>query len=94
MREWFRLARGKTVVRRACLYAIGVGALLIAINHGDAVVRGDVSGERLLRMLLTVMVPYSVSTASSVSALRDQLQEQRRDRSAGSEPRTDPPGRR
>lgn len=90
MREWFRLARGRTVVTRACFYAVGVGALLIAINHGDAMLAGDVSGARLLRMLLTVMVPYSVSTASSVSALKDQL----RDRSVGSEPRTDPPGRR
>ena len=93
MREWFRLARGRTVVRRACVFAVGVGALLIAINHGDAVLRGDVSTERWLRMLLTVMVPYAVSTASSVSALRDQLRDQRQDRPAGSELRTDPPGR-
>jgi hypothetical protein len=90
MRDWFRLARGRGVVRRACLYAVGVGALLIAINHGDAILRGDVSTERLLRMLLTVIVPYSVSTASSVSALKDRL----RDRSAEPERRTDSPGRR
>lgn len=75
MRDWFRLARGRAVVRRACLYAVGVGALLIAINHGDAISRGDVSASRMWRMVLTVMVPYSVSTASSVSALRDQLRE-------------------
>ena len=79
MRDWFRLASGRTVVRRACLYAIGVGALLIAINHGDAIVRGDVSVERVWRMVLTVTVPYSVSTASSVSDLKDQVRDHRKE---------------
>jgi hypothetical protein len=69
--EWFRVAGSWPVVRRALWYAIGVGALLIAINHGDAILRGELSPERLLRMALTVSVPYVVSTASSVAALRD-----------------------
>ena len=71
MTEWLRLATARSVVRRAARYALGVGLLLIAINHGDAIVRGDVTLARALRMLLTVMVPYCVSTASSVGALRD-----------------------
>ena len=79
MRDWFRLASGRTMVRRACLYAIGVGALLIAINHGDAILRGDVSVARVWRMVLTVMVPYSVSTASAVSALQDQMRDQQKE---------------
>jgi hypothetical protein len=70
--EWLRLASGRSVVRRACRYAICVGALLIAINHGDAILRGDVSMARVLRMVLTAVVPYAVSTASSVSALRER----------------------
>ncbi len=69
--NWFDLARRPSVVRRACRYAVGVGAPLITINHGDAVLRRDVSGTRLLRMVLTLMVPYGVSSASSVSALRE-----------------------
>jgi hypothetical protein len=72
--EWLRLARRPSVVRRALGYAIGVGILLIAINHGDAILRGDVSLGGLLRMSLTIVVPYSVSTASSVSALREHHQ--------------------
>lgn len=72
MAEWLRLATGPSVVRRALRYALGVGALLIAINHGDAIMRGDVSLVRLLRMALTTTVPYLVSTASSVSALRER----------------------
>lgn len=71
MAEWLHLASRPSVVRRALRYAVGVGMLLIAINHGDAILRGDVSLGRLFRMALTVMVPYSVSTASSVAALRE-----------------------
>ena len=58
------------VVRRALAYAVVVGSLLIAINHGHALLAGEVDGGRLLRMGLTVMVPYAVSTLSSVGALR------------------------
>lgn len=72
MAEWFQLACIRTIVRRACRYAIGVGTLLILINHGDAILRGDLPLSRLLRMALTVTVPYVVSTASSVGAMREK----------------------
>lgn len=72
MTEWLRLATLRSVVRRALRYAVGVGVLLIAINHGDAILRRELSFARLLRMALTVTVPYAVSTASSVSALRER----------------------
>ena len=58
------------MVRRALIYAVVVGGILIAINHGDAILAGEVSGARLLKMGLTAMVPYAVSTLSSVGALR------------------------
>lgn len=69
MNEWLTLAGSPRIVRRALKYAIGVGAVLIAINHGDALLRGDVSGTRIFRMILTVAVPYCVSTASAVSSV-------------------------
>jgi hypothetical protein len=72
MHEWIRLARRGSVVRRALKYAFGVGAILITINHGQAILRGDVTLSRLVQMGLTVMVPYVVSTASAVSAMRDR----------------------
>ncbi len=72
MKEWLAIARRPTIVRRALKYAIGVGSVLIAINHGEAILRGDVSLTRALRMALTVTVPYLVSTASSVSAIRER----------------------
>jgi hypothetical protein len=67
---FFDLALSARVVRRALLYAFVVGAVLIAINHGDALVAGDVSAERWWKMGLTLLVPYTVSTLSSVGALR------------------------
>ena len=53
---------------RACTYAVVVGAVLITINHGDAILAGDLPTGRWLRMGLTVLVPYLVSTFSSVGA--------------------------
>jgi hypothetical protein len=70
--SWFSLALSRAVVRRACLYAVIVGAILITINHGDAILRGEVSAGRVVKMGLTVLVPYIVSTLSSVGALRQK----------------------
>ncbi len=51
-------------------YAVVVGAILIAINHGAAIRDGDVAMDRLIQMGLTALVPYLVSTFSSVGAMR------------------------
>ena len=72
MREWLKLATDGPVVRRALGYAVVVGAILIAINHGDALLAGEVGTGRALKMGLTVLVPYAVSTLSSVGALRSR----------------------
>jgi hypothetical protein len=58
------------VVRRALGYAVLVGTILIAINYGDVILAGEVSPRDLLKMLVTICVPYCVSTASSVGAIR------------------------
>jgi len=68
--SWVRVATSPSVVRRSLLYAVVVGAMLIAINHGDALWRGEVTPGRLWRMALTVLVPYAVSTLSSVGAVQ------------------------
>ena len=68
---WFRLAVHPATVRRAAWTAIFVGFLLVAINHGDALLRGELGLVRASKILLTVAVPYAVSTASSVSTRRE-----------------------
>ncbi len=65
-----QLATSPNVVRRALGYAVVVGAILIAINHADALARGEFDLIRGIKMGLTVLVPYTVSTLSSVQALR------------------------
>lgn len=67
-RIWLAVAREPDIVARACKYAVVVGAILIAINHGDALLTGDLDARRLAKMGLTVLVPYTVSTLSSVGA--------------------------
>jgi len=59
-----------SVVRRALGYSVVVGAILISINHGDAIVAGTLDSGRFFKMALTMLVPYCVSTLSSVGALR------------------------
>ena len=72
--EAIRLALEPSVVRRALGYAVVVGAILITINHGDALLAGEVGPGRVLKMGLTVVVPYVVSTLSSVASIRDHRQ--------------------
>ena len=71
MSEWLRLALEPSVVRRALRTMVVVGALLIAINHGDALLAGRLDAERVFKIALTLLVPYGVSTTSSVAALRN-----------------------
>ena len=71
MAVWLAIAREPAVVRRALAFAVIVGAVLIAINHGDAILRGELDAARAAKMGLTVMVPYLVSTISSVGAIRE-----------------------
>jgi hypothetical protein len=71
MRQTLQLAVRPSVVKRAAKYALIVGSILIAINHSDAIMAGQVSPGRWMRMALTVVVPYVVSTLSSVGAMRE-----------------------
>jgi hypothetical protein len=72
MKESLRLALKSSVVKRALKYAAVVGLILIGINYGDVILRGELSSDRLFKMALTVVVPYVVSTLSSVGALREK----------------------
>ena len=68
--SWLALALRADVVRRAARTAVVVGGVLVGINYGDALLAGSVTTQELLKMVLTVFVPYGVSTYSSVGALR------------------------
>ena len=72
MKESLRLALKSSVVKRGLKYAVVVGLILISINYGDVILRGELSSDSLFKMALTVVVPYVVSTLSSVGALREK----------------------
>ena len=71
MRHWLRLATHPATVHRALLTAAIVGFVLVAINHGDAILAGTMTVDRTFKAALTVLVPYVVSTVSSVSTRKE-----------------------
>lgn len=66
----------KGIIKRAGLTTLVVGAMLILINHGDALLSGQVDVNRLFKIILTVFVPYIVSTVSSASTILSMRKEQ------------------
>jgi hypothetical protein len=75
---WFQRA----TVQRAITVAMIVGSILTLINQYDAIASGSFGAKFFFKMGLTFLVPYSVSSYSSVMALRAA----QRSRSAGSVP--------
>jgi hypothetical protein len=66
-------ATSHSVRRRAALMSIIVGTLLGLINHGEAIFQGTISPPDTVRVIVTYIVPYCVSTVSSVlAALENQ----------------------
>lgn len=69
MVRWFRTALRGDIVRRSLKVGAVVGTILVAINQGNALLAGAITGEVLTKILLTYCVPYCVSTYASVSAV-------------------------
>ncbi len=57
----------RPVLRRATLIALTIGTILMIINQGDRQLMGKATPLVLLKILLTYVVPYSVSTYSALS---------------------------
>lgn len=66
MTKFFQIATQRPIIQRAVVMSVIVGPTLIVINQGGRILSGDCSWDCLLRSLLTVIVPYCVSTVSSV----------------------------
>lgn len=69
-RGWLADALRADVVRRSLRVALVVGALLVAINHGDHLLAGQMDATAWLKVALTFLVPYGVSTYASLGAIR------------------------
>jgi len=66
-RSWLIAAMHPATARRARLTSLIVGTILTAINHGPALLANQMTYERIWQILLTFLVPYAVSTVSSVA---------------------------
>jgi hypothetical protein len=78
MREWLQLSCDRSVVLRGFAFSAIVGTILVVVNHGDALMNGDVSTARVMKIVITMLIPYCVSTVSSVGAMQTARREQRR----------------
>lgn len=52
--------------------ALVVGTLLALINHGQAIVTGHFTSDRLLPLLLSYCVPFAVAMYSQIQAKRQR----------------------
>ena len=62
----------KPVVLTAIKVAAIVGTMLALINHGPALVALTLTPQQIVQIALTYLVPYGVSTYSSVKMLESQ----------------------
>jgi uncharacterized membrane protein len=72
--HFWSVAKRRSVAMRALRIASIVGIVLAIINHGDSLISQSYSAATIFKIALTFLVPYCVSTFSSVLAVRDQLQ--------------------
>lgn len=68
VRRFFHYWFLRETVRRALKVACVVGSILTVINQHDVLMRGEFSLHLMFKILLTFVVPYSVSSFSSASA--------------------------
>ena len=74
--QWVRarliLVADRSVVRRASVTALVVGTILSLITRGEVILSADFSMALTWQLGLLFVIPYSVSTWSSVAAMRRQ----------------------
>jgi hypothetical protein len=69
-KDWLKLALRRDILSRSVRVGLVVGTLLAVINHGDRLLSADVDSNMLLKIILTYLVPFSVSTWASVQTAR------------------------
>ena len=68
--SFLSVALSRMVVIQAIKVAIIVGTILALINHGEKVLSLSLSSQDWFKVILTYLVPYSVSTWSAVATIR------------------------
>ena len=70
MAVWIADAARREVVLPSLRLCLVVGTVLVAITHGDAILPGAITSGQWVKIGLTYLVPYSVSTYASVRMIR------------------------
>ena len=70
LRNWIAIAFRADIVSRSLRVALIVGTLLALINHGGRLIALDIDADTALKIVLTYLVPYCVSTWASVQTAR------------------------
>ena len=71
MKDWLTTALQPKIYRRSLKVALIVGTILVLINHLDKILGGALTSTDFLKMGLTYIVPFCVSTYAAVSATRE-----------------------
>ncbi len=71
MKLWLAAAFRPEVVQRSRRVALLVGTILVVINYTDVLLAGQITLHDGVKMLLTYLVPYAVSTYASVTIIRE-----------------------
>lgn len=73
LHKYLTIALSNEVVVTALRLALVVGTILALINHGAEILQGILTKGNIYQMALTYLVPYSVSTYSSVKAIQKRV---------------------
>lgn len=73
LRRFISFATERSTAWRATRIAVLVGFILVAINQGDKFLSGCLDANCLISSALTFVVPYCVSTVSTVLARADEM---------------------
>ncbi len=73
MAEFIHVAMRATVLKRAIIIALIVGTIIAVINYYDKMIAASLSSSDIIKIAITFLVPYAVSTISSVMAITDNV---------------------
>ena len=73
MHKYLTIALSNEVAVTALRLALVVGTILALINHGAEILQGTLTKGNIYQIALTYLVPYSVSTYSSVKAIQKRI---------------------
>jgi len=76
LKDWLLYARQRDIVLCALKMAAIVGTILMLINHGEELLFAQLTTLDWIEIGLTYLVPYSVSTYSSVETVKRHHEQQ------------------